>query len=142
LICNEPDAEKHANPPRRRVKPAPILSSRSQTGSPDLPPVRKKPGVEESAEIAAQLIREIETLRENDLQSRAIAILKAKNRLSADDAKLVEQAFAARMALQATTPKAPVLEEPASAQASSNRLWHQRSWSNGRGGVPERSKPK
>ena len=38
--------------------------------------------------------------RRDDLQPRAIAILKAKNRLSADDAKLVEDAFAARMALQ------------------------------------------
>ena len=32
---------------------------------------------------------------------RAVALLKAKNRLSADDAKLVEKSFADRMALQA-----------------------------------------
>jgi hypothetical protein len=37
------------------------------------------------------------------LQPRAIAILKAKNRLAADDAKRVEVAFAARMALQVLT---------------------------------------
>ena len=36
----------------------------------------------------------------DDLQPRAIGILKAKNRLSADDAKQVEEAFAARMAQQ------------------------------------------
>jgi hypothetical protein len=54
-----------------------------------------------------QLILDIETLVEDDdLQPRAIAILKAKNRLSADDAKLVEDAFAARMAQQATAPEA------------------------------------
>jgi hypothetical protein len=35
-----------------------------------------------------ELIREIETLSEADLLARAIAMLKAKNRLPADDAKL------------------------------------------------------
>ena len=45
-------------------------------------------------------------MEDDDLQPRAIAILKAKNRLSADDAKLVEDAFAARMAQQATAPEA------------------------------------
>jgi hypothetical protein len=39
------------------------------------------------------------------LQQRAIAILKAKNRLSADDAKRVKDAFAARMILQDASPK-------------------------------------
>ena len=51
--------------------------------------------------IGAQLIQEIETLPKDGLQARAIAILKAKNRLSADDARRVEVTFAARMALQA-----------------------------------------
>jgi hypothetical protein len=59
------------------------------------------------------LIREIETLPEADLQPRAIAILKAKNRLSADDAKRVEDAFAARMALRAGLPDALTADEPA-----------------------------
>jgi hypothetical protein len=54
-------------------------------------------------------------LLEEELQPRAIAILKAKNRLSADDAKLVEEAFTARMALQATMPEVTAVEEPASA---------------------------
>jgi hypothetical protein len=51
-------------------------------------------------------------LPEDNLQPRAIAILKAKNRLSADDAKLVEEAFAAKMAPQGASPEAT--EEPSS----------------------------
>ena len=43
-------------------------------------PVQGKLSAEEFATIMAQLIREIETLPEDDLQPRAIAILKAKNR--------------------------------------------------------------
>jgi ERF superfamily protein/putative HNHc nuclease len=61
------------------------------------PSTRPKAAVEESAALRAQLIREIETLPEADLQHRAIAILKTKNRLSLQDAKKVEDAFAARM---------------------------------------------
>jgi hypothetical protein len=65
--------------------------------------------------IRTQLIQDIGTLAEHDdLQSRAIIILKAKNRLSADDARLVEQAFAARMALGAL-PEALTRDEPTSA---------------------------
>jgi hypothetical protein len=60
-----------------------------------------KLGAEESAAISAQLVREIEILPEDDLRQRTIAILKAKNRLSADDAKRVEDAFAARMVQEA-----------------------------------------
>jgi hypothetical protein len=71
--------------------------------------------VEESAAVRAQLIREIETLPEDDLQPRAIAILKAKNRLSADDAKRVEDAFAARMDLQGALPEALRTDEATSA---------------------------
>jgi hypothetical protein len=59
-----------------------------------------------------ELIREIETLAEEDLQSRGINILKAKNRLSTDDAKRVEEAFAARMALQHASPEASMADEP------------------------------
>jgi hypothetical protein len=62
--------------------------------------------MEASAAIRAQLIREIETLRDEDLQPRAIAILKAKNSLSGDDAKRVEDAFTARMALLREAPTA------------------------------------
>jgi hypothetical protein len=83
--------------PNPSVAPAPIRPSQSRAGSPSVPPVREKLSADDSAAIKAQLIREIETLPEDGLQSRAIAILKAKNRLLADDAKLVEDAFAARM---------------------------------------------
>ena len=74
--------------PNPRVAPAPLRLSK--TGNPGVPPVREKLSADDSAAIRAQLVREIETLPEDDLQSQAIAILKAKNRLSADDAKLVE----------------------------------------------------
>jgi hypothetical protein len=47
--------------------------------------------------VGAQFVRETKTLSEDDLPSRASAILKAKNRLPADGAKLVEDAFAGRM---------------------------------------------
>lgn len=58
----------------------------------------------ESGTIAAQLIQEIKNLSNDNVQSRAIAILKIKNRLSACDAKRVEEAFAARMGRQAANP--------------------------------------
>jgi ERF superfamily len=77
-------------------EPAPARSSQSRTTNPANPPFREKLSVEDSATVRAQLIQEIQTVPEDDLQPRAIAILKAKNRLSSDDAKLVEEAFAAR----------------------------------------------
>jgi hypothetical protein len=116
------DAPDIANEPSQRDKPAqgglapslgleraPARSSQFRTTNPATPLAREKLGAEESTAIRAQLVQEIQTLPEDDLQPRAIAILKAKNRLSADDAKLVEEAFSARMALQ--LPEAP--EEPA-----------------------------
>jgi hypothetical protein len=78
----------------------PVRSNQYQTGNGTNPPLGEKLGFDESAAIAARLIREIETLPEDNLQPRAIGILKAKNRLSADDAKRVEDAFAVRIAQQ------------------------------------------
>ena len=95
--------------------PAPVRPSQFQRGNGITSPVREKLGAEESAAIRAQLIQEIETLPRDDLQARAIAILKAKNRLSADDAKRVEDAFAAKMAPLAGSPEASTTVEPASA---------------------------
>jgi hypothetical protein len=60
-------------------------------------------------------LREIESLPGDDLQLRAIAILRAKNRLSADDAKRIEDAFAARMVEHVTTPEPVMADEPTSA---------------------------
>jgi len=83
---------------------APIVVPEATSTSPKaseirIQPVPNRPSSDESAAIRAELIREIETLSANeDLQARAIAILKAKNRLSTSDARLVEDAFAARMA--------------------------------------------
>ena len=88
--------------PKGGVEPAPVRASPLRTENSGIPLVKEKLGADESAAIRAQLIREIETLPEDNLQHRAIAILKAKNRLLADDAKLVEQVFAARMVQQAT----------------------------------------
>jgi len=88
--------------PKGGVEPTPVRASPLRTENSGSPLVKEKLGADESAAIRAQLIRDIETLPEDDLQPRAIAILKAKNRLSADDATLVEQAFAAMMVQQAT----------------------------------------
>jgi hypothetical protein len=108
-IANEPSQrDKTAEgglAPSLALGPAAARSSQFRTGNPANPPAREKLGAEESAAIRAQLVQEIQTLPEDDLQPHAIAILKAKNRLSADDAKLVEEAFSARMALQ--LPEAP-----------------------------------
>jgi len=79
---------------------APARPSQLRPKNGTIPPVPEKLSAEESAAIRAQLVQEIETHPEDELQPRAIAILKAKNRLSADDAKLVEDAFAARIAQQ------------------------------------------
>jgi hypothetical protein len=64
--------------------PAALRQRRLETGTGIAPPIQVKLGGEESAAIRAELIREIESLAGDDLQSRAIAILTAKNRLSAD----------------------------------------------------------
>ena len=118
-IANEPpQRDKSAEvgvAPGSNLEPAPARSSQLRTTNPVAPPVREKLSAEESASAAAHLIQEIQTLPEDDLQPRAIAILKVKNRLLADDAKLVEEAFAARMAAQAASRDAPTTDEPASA---------------------------
>jgi len=93
------------------VELVPVRSSQFRTVNPHIPLGREKLGADDSAVTRAQLIQEIETLPEDDLQPRAIAILKAKNRLSSDDAKLVEDAFAARMALQGALPDALTTDE-------------------------------
>jgi hypothetical protein len=98
--------------------PAPIHPSQLQTRNSVNPPVREKLGAEESAAIRAQLVREIQTLSEDELQARAMAILKAKNRLSADDAKQVEDVFEARMALQDASMDASTAGEPTSGLAT------------------------
>ena len=76
------------------IEPALIHSSQFRNVKPNI--TQERLGAEANAE---QLIQEIETLSNDDVQTRAIAILKAKNRLSADGAKRVEDAFTARMAL-------------------------------------------
>jgi hypothetical protein len=97
------------------LEPPPARLSQFRTRNPVTPPTREKLSVEDSASARAQLIHEIQTLPEDDLQLRAIAILKIKNRLSADDAKQVEEAFAARTAIQGASSEDPATEEPASA---------------------------
>jgi hypothetical protein len=68
--------------------------------------------------------------------------------MSADDAKRVENAFAARMALPGGSPEALTTDEatspPQPIQVSPNRPQHQRTPSSrgGKGGTPERSKPR
>ena len=95
--------------------PALVRSGRPQAGNSATPLVREKLGAEQSAAARVQLIQEIETLPEGDLQLRAIAILKAKNRLSTEDAKLVEEAFAAKTALPGEASQTIAVEGPVSA---------------------------
>jgi hypothetical protein len=115
LTNDQPKGDKSAEARLGAGDPAPVRSSQFRTMTPHSSPVREKLGADDSATIRAQLIREIETLPEDDLQPRAIAILKVKNRLPADDAKLVEDAFAARMAQQDALPETLTTDEPASA---------------------------
>jgi len=91
---------------------SPVRPSQRQTGNAAVPSIPAKLGAEQSAAIRAQLIGEIETLPEDELQPRAIAILKAKNRLLAEDAKRVEHAFAGRMASQGGANEASNIVEP------------------------------
>jgi hypothetical protein len=100
IIHDQPNGDKAAEArlaSNSSLELAPNRASQIRTGNPNIPLVQEKLGTGDSAAIGAQIIREIETLAEDDLQLRAIAILKAKNRLSAEDAKRVEDAFAARM---------------------------------------------
>ena len=121
-VTGEPAADHKAvdaglapNPNR---PPAPARPSQSQTRDGTNPPAREMLSAEESAALRAQLVQEIETLPEDGLQARAIAILKAKNRLSADDAKLVEDAFAARMAQREPSVGAMTTGQPPLVQVS------------------------
>lgn len=66
--------------------------------------LQEKLDAETSATARMQLIHDIQTLPADQLKPQAI--LKAKNRLTAEDAKLVEKAFEERMAPPDTTPKA------------------------------------
>jgi hypothetical protein len=115
---DRPKADKAADAhlaPNSGLEPAPVRSSQFRTGHPTTPSVREKLGADDSAALRARLIQDIETLAEDeDLQSRAIAILKAKNCLSTDDAKLVEDAFAAKIALQDALPEALTADESTS----------------------------
>jgi ERF superfamily/Putative HNHc nuclease len=115
---DQPKADKAADAhlaPNFGLEPAPVRSSQFRTGHPTTPSVREKLGADASAALRTQLIQDIETLAEDDdLQSRAITILKAKNRLSADDVKLVEDAFAAKIALRDALPEALTADESTS----------------------------
>jgi hypothetical protein len=99
------------------LRPTPADASRSRTRI----PVQEKLNSEASAAVRAQLIQEIETLPAGELEPGAIAILKAKNRLSADDAKQVEEAFAARTALKDASPEGPGVEQAALAPTDASK---------------------
>jgi hypothetical protein len=97
---------------RTAVRPATVRSTAVRSGNPNAPVAREQLGPAESATIRVQLIREIETLQQDDdLQSRSIAILKAKNRLSAVDANLVEEAFSVRLSMQASLSDTSAIDE-------------------------------
>ena len=99
-------ADKPSTTSLSNAVPASGRPNQVRTGSPAAAPVREKLGIEESAAIRAQLIQEIETIQSQaEAQLRVIAILKAKNGLAPADAKLVEAAYSARMALLADPPE-------------------------------------
>jgi hypothetical protein len=84
FINDEPKGNKvvdSGRAPDLSVGPAPVRSSEFRARNLIVAPGRKKLDANESAAIRMQLIKEIETLPEDGLQPRAIAILKAKNRL-------------------------------------------------------------
>ncbi len=106
--------------PSPGLERAPAAASQFRAGNPAT--VREKLTAEESAIAREQLIQEIQALPADDLQPRAIGILKAKNRLSAEDAKQVETAFSARMALQGAPAEALAAEQPASSHINPSAL--------------------
>jgi hypothetical protein len=80
------DAPDSVSQPSRREKaaegcvtpkPGPEMATARSSQLPVTPPVREKLIAEDSATVRAQLIQEIQTLPVDDLQPRAIAILKA-----------------------------------------------------------------
>jgi ERF superfamily len=119
---DEPRGDKTAHAdlaPTCSLGSTPADASRSRTRIPA--PVQEKLNPEASAAARAQLIQEIETLPDGQLEPRAIAILKAKNRLSAHDAKQVEEAFAARTARQEASSKALGVEQAALAPTEESK---------------------
>jgi hypothetical protein len=94
--------------PRNGLAPKPADASRSRTRTE--PPHEEKLSAEASTAATAQIIQEIQNLPEGEVESRAIAILKAKNRLSAEEAKQVEEAFEARVSQEGSTD-APMTAE-------------------------------
>jgi hypothetical protein len=97
-IAGEDDLDAPPDAPRRqseshrlsigasllpRAVPAPVRPGQFRNESQATWPAREKLSKDEPAAGAAQLTREIGSLPEAELQSCAIAILEAKNRLSA-----------------------------------------------------------
>jgi hypothetical protein len=115
LTNDRPNGDKGAEAfvaPNASLKPAPNCATQFRTDTTTSPRAREKLDIEESAAIRTQLVQEIETFPEGDLQPRAIAILKAKNRLSVHDARLVEESFAAKMTRQGDAEEALIIDEP------------------------------
>lgn len=106
-----------AMPSTNRVSdPAPTGGgpSRARPESSSAAPIRKNLGMEESAAIRNQLIQQIENFPSGEeAKLGAIAILKAKNGLTAADAKLVEAAFSASIATLAEPPEPPTAVQSA-----------------------------
>jgi hypothetical protein len=106
------DEAKHNNTADQEPAPSPEQRLTQAAQSPSKAKLIQEmldPGP--SAASRSSLIRDIQTMPLEKLQSCAIAILKTKNRLTMEDAKLVEEAFAARF----TLPDIPQDGRPASA---------------------------
>jgi hypothetical protein len=125
--------------PNPSVAPAQARLTQSRTSG--IPPVREDLPADDSAAVRAQLVCETKALSEDGLPSRASAILKAKNRLPADGAELVEDAFAGRMGRADAAWEALATDEPTSVPAGQprpNRSQRPPSPSSDQGDAPER----
>ncbi|MBR1200934.1 ERF family protein [Bradyrhizobium sp. AUGA SZCCT0240] len=100
-------------PPNPDIVLGSAQNKQSRPGGSGTMLLRDKLSAAESALAATQLIQEIERLSEEDLPTRAIAILKTKNRLSTDDARRVEDAFSVKSVPSGAFPEPIAVVEPA-----------------------------
>jgi hypothetical protein len=103
--------------PTNGARPEEVGASRTRTRTKR--PAQEKLDVETSAMTRMQLVQDIQILPPGQLQP--LAILRAKNRLMAQDAKLVEEAFEKRMTPADAMPNTPE-ELPPSGPGSKSPL--------------------
>jgi len=106
-------ARRNQEQHKRRREPAPVRASPLRTETLVIPLVKEKLGADESPRSGLKLTRD-RNLPEINMQHSAIAILKGKNRLLADDAK----AGSSTPSLARMVPQATLLEASATVDAA------------------------